>query len=190
LEIVYTGIGPRNAEAVLRPILQQGRPPPRLVISCGFAGGLNPDLAAGKVLFEADPGFPLSTALVESGAQPGRFHAVSHVAGTASSKCRLRRSTQADALDMESGVIRELCRADGIPSATVRVISDSAEENLPLDFNRLFTPDWRLDGRRLAWTLIRSPRSIGRLLRFQSRLRLAERNLAGVLQQTLKAYRS
>src|SRR5688572_4400027 len=52
LQILITGIGRRNAETAIRKALdEQSR---GLVLTCGFAGGLNPQLAAGTVIFSVD----------------------------------------------------------------------------------------------------------------------------------------
>ncbi len=58
LRVLLTGIGQRNAEKTIRKALAGS--PPNLVLTCGFAGGLNPELAAGAVIFSADEDFSLS----------------------------------------------------------------------------------------------------------------------------------
>jgi hypothetical protein len=95
----------------------------------------------------------------------------------------LRIQTQADAVEMESGIIRSLCRAHAIPSATVRVITDTAEEDLPLDFNALLTADRRIHPGRLAVEILRSPCSLGELLRLRRRCVSAAARLSEVLTQ-------
>ncbi len=82
---------------------------------------------------------------------------------------------------MESSVIRAICRENKILSATVRVISDAADCDLPLDFNGLMTPDYRINYLKLARTLIAAPGRIPKLIAFQSSLSGAQSELASVL---------
>jgi hypothetical protein len=86
---------------------------------------------------------------------------------------------------MESEVIHAVCRERGIPCATVRVISDTAGEDLPLDFNRLSKPDMNLDYGKLAWAIARSPGKIGALLKLQKQTRFAAERLADTLSRFL-----
>ncbi len=50
IKILLTGIGRQNAERAFRNFL--ARFVPQRVFTCGFAGGLNPDLKPGDVVFE------------------------------------------------------------------------------------------------------------------------------------------
>src|ERR1043165_4421579 len=84
MEILITGIGRENAERTLHRTMKER--PPQLVLSCGFAGGLNPFLAAGTVVFSTDEDAGLSPALLAAGACPVRFHFSDRVAITAAEK--------------------------------------------------------------------------------------------------------
>lgn len=183
--IILTGMGRKNAEISFRSALAQWHP--ELVITGGFAGGLDPNLKIGAVVFEADDSFPSSTALLSAGARSVRFHCADHVVATAAAKSELWTSTQAHAVEMESSIIRSICREHGIPSATVRVVSDAADEDLPLDFNRLMTPDLRIHYPALACALLKSPGKIPELMRFQKRIRAASAKLAEALKQAIGA---
>src|SRR6185503_691775 len=179
MEKVFTGIGRENAERKLHAILREE--PYQLVLSCGFAGGLNPYLTTGTVVFSADEDAGLTDGLLMAGACPVRFHCSNRVAITVEEKRALWQATGADAVEMESSIIRAICRAHGIPSATIRVISDAADENLPLDFNALLTGDHELNYPKLVLALLSAPSKIPALLRLQRQTQLAARRLADVL---------
>jgi adenosylhomocysteine nucleosidase len=153
-----------------------------LVLTCGFAGALNQDLKLGDVIFELSTlNSQLSTCLLAAGAKPAKFFCADRIATTVAEKKKLRAETGADAVEMESGAIQAVCRERGIPCATLRVISDTAGEDLPLDFNALAKPDMNLDYGKLAWAIARSPGKIGALLKLQNQTRLAAEKLAVIL---------
>ena len=210
-----------------------------LVLTCGYAGGLNPDLKFGQVVFEDEGGREwgvvgrgrwterlriekleasrpdqgdrpdgeareeegrgkmangkwqmangrgLGAALLELGALRVRFLESDHVVVTAREKAGLWQTTGADAVEMESAEIRRICQQRGIPVATIRVISDTAAEDLPLDFNQVSGSDQNLSYAKLAVRVVRSPALIGRLLHLQRRLNGAARRLTEVLEGTL-----
>ena len=225
ISILITGIGRKNAEKSVRELLNSCRSQgdetqikniletphvvscqPDLVLTCGFAGGLNPDLKIGDVVFElsdrrgefhepqtenelgsrsARPSesSPLREKLVAAGAKPAKFFCANRIATMVAEKKKLRAETGADAVEMESGAIQDVCRERGVPCATVRVISDMAGEDLPLDFNVLSKPDRNLDFGKLAWAIVKSPRKIGGLLKLQKQIRFAAEQLANVLSR-------
>jgi adenosylhomocysteine nucleosidase len=182
-KILVTGMGRKNSERALLQSLPQNLPD--LVLTCGFAGALDPRLKIGDVVFEADTESRLAPALQEAGATPAKFHCSSRVATTIAEKTALRKSTSADVVEMESAFIRQLCREKKIPSATIRAISDSALDDLPLDFNELMTDDDTLSFSKLAVALMKSPRKIPQLMQLQKNTRLAAQKLAGVLEKLL-----
>jgi adenosylhomocysteine nucleosidase len=197
ISILLTGIGRQNAEKSVREFLATNSP--ELVLTCGFAGGLNPDLKLGEVVFELtdrrgefhepqtekkirdSQSSSLREKLLAAGAKPAKFFCADRITTTVAEKKKLRAETGADAVEMESGAIHAVCRERGIPCATVRVISDTAGEDLPLDFNQLFKPDMSLDYGKLAWAVMKSPGKIGALLKLQKRTRFAAEQLADIL---------
>jgi adenosylhomocysteine nucleosidase len=183
VRMLVTGMGWDNAARTVRAALARERP--QLVLSCGFAGGLNPELAPGTVLYAADAETGLGPVLLAAGARPARFHCVRQAACSVADKRAAWAATGADAVDMESQVIRDLCREQNIPSATVRVILDGALEDLPLDFNLLMTPDQRLDPVKLTLALIKSPAKLSALLRLQRQSSSAAQRLAHVLARAV-----
>ncbi len=182
---VVTGMGKKNAETSFRRALAATRP--RLVITCGFAGGLNPALKWKTIVYDEDEGAGLGPKLLKQRAVPGKFFCADRVAATAAEKEQLWKATGADAVEMESSVIRAICRENKIPSATVRVISDAADCDLPLDFNGLMTPDYRINYLKLARTLIAAPGRIPKLMAFQSSLSQAQTELASALLPLLRS---
>lgn len=187
-EILITGMGRKNSERMLAQRLEKSTP--NYVLTCGFAGALNPKLEIGDVLFEADINGGLAEKLKASGAAPSKFCCALRVATTALEKTALRQNTGADAVEMESGVIREICRGKGIPSATIRVISDAANQDLPLDFNALMTADQTISFPKLAFALVKAPGKIPKLLELQRNTRLAAHELAKVLGKLLRSLRN
>jgi adenosylhomocysteine nucleosidase len=185
--ILLTGMGSKNAALSLEENLRARKP--ELVLSCGFAGGLNPKLAAGSIVFAADPEAALNLKLKELGATECTFHLADRIVTTAAEKSHLWETKRADAVEMESGIIRQICREHRIAGATIRVISDTAQEDLPLDFNELMTPGFELARGRLALKLMGSPSRLPALLGLWKRSRMAARALGACLSGLVASMR-
>jgi adenosylhomocysteine nucleosidase len=185
VQVVVTGMGAHNAGRAIRAALETHRT--ARVVTSGFAGGLNPDLPALALLFDADDNWPGDTAAwIQAGLRPAKFLCADKVLATVEAKRAAWRASGADAVEMESEIIRRACREQGVPSATVRIISDAADEPLPLDFGALMTPDNRVDFLKLAGALARSPGRIPALLRFRRRVIEAADKLAQALARAVK----
>ncbi len=208
ISILLTGIGRQNAEKSVREFLAGGASvpasrlqdastgqarlartlaPPDLVLTCGFAGGLNPDLKLGDVVFEVQsPKSKVQSQLLAAGAKPAKFFCADRIATTIAEKKKLRDQTGADAVEMESAAIHAVCAEKHIPCATIRVISDTADEDLPLDFNALAKPDKNLDFGKLFLAIAKSPGKVGALMELRKKTRFAAERLAEVLSQIWK----
>lgn len=184
---LIVGIGRQNAEKSVRGFLPSVSP--QLVLTCGFAGGLNPDLKIGDVVFEpagpAAHGEKLQTVLSSAGAKPAKFFCADRIATTVAEKKKLRAETGADVVEMESAAIQAVCAEKNIPCVTVRVISDTADEDLPLDFNALAKADKSLDFGKLAWAIAKSPGKIGALMALQKKTSFAAKQLTAVLEKVI-----
>lgn len=179
-----TGMGRDNAEAAIAAALEEIHP--KLVLTCGFAGGLNPILKSNEIVFSADDGSPIYDSLKQAGATPVTFFCARRVAITSEEKQRLWRGMGSDAVEMESESIRDYCRERDIPSATVRVISDTAHEDLPLDFNTLLSPAQKIHYGKLTWALVRAPFKLAELLAFQQKTVDAAKSLGEFLTKALQ----
>ena len=185
IPVFFTGIGKANAEKAAREYLKDHNP--KLFLTCGFAGGLDPQLKIGDVVFETsgDDG-AIRAKLAAAGAKPTKIVCTNRIATTAAEKKKLREETGADAAEMESGAIQAVCREKGICCATVRVISDTAGDDLPLDFNQFLTPDHKLDMSKLMLAVAAKPWKMGALMELQKNTRLAAERLGDVLTKIIE----
>lgn len=170
-----TGIGPANADRSIRTFLKELRP--AWVISTGFAGGLNPHFSSGTVGADSDPAFPFVDRLPLVRIQPVHFHLSPRILTTQQEKAAAYQETGADAVEMESAVICDHCRHQGIPSATIRVILDPATQDLPLNFNAIMNERFQIRPFRLAVQLLRHPGKITELGKFHAQVRAAAAQL-------------
>ena len=179
LEVWVTGIGMANAGRVGQAALESVRP--ARLVTCGVAGALDPGASVGRVYHDHDDGFPGAERLRAAGSLPGRMVTRDQVVVTRAEKAGLHAETGAHLVDMESEVLRDLARSAGIPSATVRSVSDTAHHDLPLDFNRVYGPEKSLLAGRLALEIAKAPWKIPALVRFGRDARVASVRLAEVL---------
>lgn len=183
MEVWVTGVGPANAVRAAEAALAGFRP--ELAVTSGIAGALRPDLRIGEVIHEADEIPDLEPALRRHGSRPGRIATRDRVAVLAQEKANIRGETGADLVEMESGAIRERCKAAGVPSATIRSVSDLAEGDLPLDFNRVYDSRMALSPWRLAGAIAVRPTSIPGLMRLGRDANRASEELSRVLDGVL-----
>ncbi len=185
VRVLVTGMGRSRAGRAVGEALQASTPD--CVLTCGFAGGLNPELARGDVICAAEGAGGWRDRLRAAGARPAVFHSADRIAATAEEKRQLRLITGADAVEMESAAIQAECRRRGVVCAIVRVISDAAGEDLPVDFNRFLGPDLRLQWSRLLGTVLRSPARMRGMIELRRATRGAATRLARVLAAAIMA---
>jgi adenosylhomocysteine nucleosidase len=147
--IVESGPGRSRAAKAAHALIDAYRP--RLVVSSGFAGGLDPslrryDLIAADSVVDAESHEITfdSTALAPwleelPNLHRGRLLTVDHIVRLSEQKQRLGERFQALAVDMESFAVAEVCRDRQIPLLVVRAISDAVDDELPPDIGHLLS---------------------------------------------------
>jgi adenosylhomocysteine nucleosidase len=163
------------------------------LVSAGFAGALNPDLAAGDLLVAENfssaellrsPGLDLPG----EGLHLGKLLTVPGMIDSESERKRLATETGADAVDMETQFIAEACAKHEIPMLSLRAISDTPSEPFPAPPKVLFDLQrQKTDFGRLASYLLTHPAALGRLNAFRQRIARARKNLTAALERIVRA---
>ena len=145
--LVESGAGPQAAARATRALIQAHQP--AWVISAGFAGGLAPSLKRYDVLMadnlvdpagsrlkidlKVDPAMLAQT----PGVHVGRLLSVEEVVRLPKEKHLLAEQHQALAVDLESFSTASVCRAQRVRCLAVRIITDTVDEELISDVDRL-----------------------------------------------------
>jgi len=122
-----------------------------------------------------------------SSCRVGRLLAVERVIRLPGEKRELGVRHQALACDMESLAVAEVCRQRNVPLLAVRVISDTADEELPADIERLLAQA----STAARWgtaigSILRRPSSLQDLLRLRHRAIEASDRLAKFLAEIIR----
>nr|WP_303652655.1 nucleoside phosphorylase [Paludisphaera mucosa] len=144
LVVVASGVGPASARRGVAHLLDGHRP--RVLVSAGFAGALDPalnrnDLVVPRSVADASGAVvELHASVAES--VPGlrvvdRLLLVDRVISGVQEKARLREEHRADLIDMETFAAAVAARDRSIPFFSLRVVSDDARTELPPEIGRL-----------------------------------------------------
>ncbi len=170
------GPGFRRAEQAVRAALAQSKPD--LVISAGTCGALRPGVQLGEVFAISRVESELGVFTPQSLAGPTAIlRSQDRVAATREEKRQLA-DQGADLVDMEAAAVAAVCREKSVPFSAIKAVSDLADEDLPLDFNRYRAPDGAFHHARIAIAGIMKIRG---LLRIQRQSRFAVEKLGEAL---------
>ena len=198
VNVVLTGVGGKNAWLEASKVIWGGGV--AICISSGLAGALRPDYHLGDVLaakeVQAVGGRRVVAAdrqLLRLAEQHGAravdsFYSAERVIGLASEKRELGKL--ADAVEMESGEVLYEAAAFGAKGIAIRGIGDRADEDLPLDFNRVMTSTGEVSIPRVLGQMVRHPLSTAALVRFGNQSRMAAEKLAAFLDRYVEAVAS
>jgi adenosylhomocysteine nucleosidase len=155
--LVANGPGKRLAAQVMEKRIEVDG-----VISTGFCGALDPALRVGDIV----------------DARSRRIHTADRVAVTAREKAALFASTGAAAVEMEAAALEQAASAWRVPFYCFRAVSDTAAEDMPLDFNLYRDAAGRFSRGRIALAALARPfTAIPALLRLDRNCRIAAESL-------------
>ena len=169
---------------------------PGLLVSAGFAGGLDPALARGALVLatgavrEGAPRLPLArpASLLPAASTDVDIVTVDSIVATIAAKRDLRAATGAAIVDMETHAVAAAAAAARFACASVRIVSDAAGDELPADIARLVIPQsaFRRAGAALA-AIGRKPAAAGTLWRLWEHAVVDGRTLAATLERLVAA---
>lgn len=189
IAILHTGVGETACRNRIGPFLDSQRFD--LLISSGFAGGVDPSLVVGDLLLAenfSDPDL-LARASELLIAQAARLVTTDRIIESAAARAQFAREQRAAAVDMETECIAAACAERKLPLLALRVISDTNSAPFPAPPSVLFDiARQRTSPGRLAAYLLTHPGSILRLARFARQIATARKNLAVALTTLLPAF--
>ncbi len=198
--VVRTGVGMKNARNAVENVCRIHQP--RLVISAGFAGALDVSLSKYALFFPSEfisetfstnnmEKLTLYTKLTQTVFSRelqkechfgGRLLTVGKIIAETQEKKRLGASYQAQAVEMETYAVAEFCKEVSLPFLAIRAISDSVEEELPKDMQKLVEQKTTVSRIGVAFGMIlQRPGSVGDMFRLYGASVQASTNLADAI---------
>lgn len=210
--LIQCGPGLDRARAATNLLVE--RQDPRLLLSAGLCGGLAGTLAVGDVVVAsrvlgADGVLEPETRSLQGarraakqfleqeqfdertgGRQERRCSEVQLVSRdrvlvTAAEKREELARSSAEAVDMESYAVAAVACERALPWLAVRVVSDTAFEDLPLDFNRFTDSKGEPQRFRILLEGLKNPRLLGHLMALEKTTRAGGKLLAEYLELLL-----
>lgn len=179
---LVTGPGFRAAARAMESLLRQEEP--AAVISAGTCGALDPQLRIGDILVAGavrGENEELATTWLRGETV---LWSQDRVAVRAGEKAALFAGG-AQIVDMEALVVGRYCRQRNIPFACIKAVSDTAGEDLPLDFNRYRDEQGQFQRSRIA---IAGIMKLPDLLRLKRNTEHAVRNLGVAIERILSEH--
>jgi adenosylhomocysteine nucleosidase len=159
------------------------------VMSLGLSGGLAPGLRPGVVViarsvlagggqrFDADVVWSQNLASALPGAIIADIAGVDRPVGTAAAKQELHAVTGAATVDMESHIAARAASRHSLPFASVRVVADPSDCDLPAAALVAMSPDGGIDAAAVMRSLLHHPEQLLALIRTGIRAAAAFRAL-------------
>lgn len=179
--VAANGQGPDLARAAVEDAAGIEERGVEALISTGYCGALDTSLKLAEIFVatsvNGEAALPPRCA---ASYRAGPLASVDRIVGTAAGKRELAGSG-AMAVEMEAAAVSREASARGVPFYCIRAISDEAEEDLPLDFNRFRKLDGRLSRARILAGVLQHPGKIPALIKLDRSANLASRALGEFL---------
>jgi adenosylhomocysteine nucleosidase len=194
--VALTGMGTASATAALRE-LESSKISPHVVISSGLAGALSGRLSIGDLIapkttrsLKNDAAAQSDVLLLELAASHGAIVVETMITAnalvaTAAEKAQL--GFFGDAVEMESTTILSHFARSSAHLIAFRAVSDRADEDLPLDFDRCLTAQGSVKPLSLLNQIVRRPGNLPRVIAFGKQSHLAAQKLADALESFVLA---
>jgi adenosylhomocysteine nucleosidase len=197
-----TGVGPQNARRAIGETVDKhiiGG-----IIQIGFAGGLSQSLRPGDIVIAQSvlgkgaapgaPDLPRRASEVFSGdirCHAGTFVTCDKILATAGEKQAIAMQYQdgeVACVDMESAPVAAICEEWHIPYIGLRAITDTLDEDLPLDLNECRGRDGNIETMRVMWAAVHHPSTISGLVELRRRARDCANTLAACVSAVVSAF--
>jgi len=177
--MVANGPGPKLAGAAVDAVKANQKMD--ALISIGFCGGLQTSLGACDIFLATEVNGVAT--LAPSSSRPfktGKLLSMDRVVSTAAEKAALAEN--ADAMEMEAAGVAARAKQYNVPFYAVRVVTDTCDEDFPVDFNQMRSGDGRFSRARIiAAALRRPPTLIPQLMKLNKRTKRAAQALGDFL---------
>ncbi len=191
--LLANGPGPKLAGDAVE--IAKGREELTGLVSTGFCGALDPalqplDIVVTTALVSSVPNGDFEGALPRSlpgacgSVRSGTLLSMDRVASTSAEKSELFKTTGAAAIEMEAAGVAQKAQEYNLPFYCIRVVTDTATESFPLDFNRMRSPDGHFSRTRIVAAALARPTVFPKLIELNKTCKLAAEALGDFIADT------
>ncbi|MEI8311619.1 MAG: hypothetical protein WCH98_12765 [Verrucomicrobiota bacterium] len=176
------GVAGLRSAGALRRMIENSRP--EIIVSAGFSGALQPELKLGDIVVGenfSDPRVLRSIPSLQH-FRTGPIITVPDILADSAAKRQLGANSGALAGDLESAHIHQVCLDAGIPMLSVRTISDTLDQDIPIPGSVLIDPETgKSDPAAIFRYLFQHPAKVAQFAKLISDARAAQQSLAKAL---------
>ncbi|NOQ36505.1 MAG: phosphorylase [Methylococcaceae bacterium] len=187
--VAYSGAGATNAAKATELLISKGA---TRLISWGCAGALAANLKAGdlmlpeslltteKASLALNQNWQQHTAKLFPESHSGSIIDSVNIIANSDDKKSLHQQSQANAVDMESAAITQVCQQYNLPCLVIRTIADPVEMSLPQAVSHAMNAEGEVILSKLLSYLLTHPQQIPALIRLGIHFNAAQNKLKAV----------